>query len=229
MRPDAGAGSPVDLVVFDCDGVLVDSERLALRVDQQVLADLGWVIEPDEVVERFLGCTEADFTAAVEQHLGRALGPGWGAPYEAWYERAFAEELVAVDGIEEALDALSLPVCVASNSGHARLRSSLGQTGLLPRFEGRLFSSEDVARGKPAPDLYLHAAATLGVPPGRCVVVEDSPTGATAALAAGMRVLGYAGGLTPAHRLEDLGTTVFEDMREVPALVAALRTPSSPS
>lgn len=212
----------VDLVVFDCDGVLVDSERLALRVDQQVLADLGWVLEADEVVERFLGCTEAAFTAAVEQQLGRTLPPDWGAPYAEWYERAFTEELVAVEGIEEALDGLALPVCVASNSGHARLRSSLSQTGLLARFAGRVFSSEDVARGKPAPDLYLHAAAAMGVAPQRCVVVEDSPTGATAALAAGMRVLGYAGGLTPAHRLRDLGATVFEDMRAVPALVAAL-------
>jgi HAD superfamily hydrolase (TIGR01509 family) len=223
LRREPTPGPSVELVIFDCDGVLVDSERVGAQVDRRVLADLGWELDTDEIVDRFLGCTEAAFQAAVEQHLGRPLPQGWAAPYERWYEQAYVDELVTIDGIEEALDALDLPTCVASNSPHAKLHRSLALTGLLDRFDGRLFSSDDVARGKPAPDLYLHAAEVMGVDPTRCVVVEDSRTGTTAALAAGMRVLGYAGGLTPAAWLGELGATVFEDMREVPGLVDGLR------
>ena len=221
--PEAGAGSPVDLVIFDCDGVLVESERVALHVDQRVLADLGWVLGPEEIVARFMGGTTASFRAQIEQHLGRPLPESWEAPYEEWYEQAFVDELVAVDGIEAALDGLDVPTCVASNGPHAKMRRTLGITGLLHRFDGRLFSSDDVARGKPAPDVYLHAAEVMGVDPRRCVVVEDSRPGTTAALAAGMRVLGYAGGLTPAAWLSDLGARVFDDMHAVPALIAGMR------
>jgi len=225
LRPDPGTPSAVDLVVFDCDGVLVDSERVAVRVDQRVLAHLGWALGTDEIVERFLGGTTAAFREAVEQQLGRSLPETWEAPYEAWYEQAFTDELVVVDGIEEALDGLDVPACVASNGPHAKLNHTLGLTGLQHRFEGRVFSSDDVVHGKPAPDLYLHAAAVMGVDPSRCVVVEDSRPGTTAALAAGMRVLGYAGGLTPGPWLSELGATVFDDMREVPGLVRGMRTP----
>ena len=223
MPREPSARSPVELVIFDCDGVLVDSERVAVHVDQRVLAHLGWELQIDEIIERFLGGTTASFRAAVEQHLARALPETWESPYEAWYEQAFTDELVAVDGIEEALDALDVLTCVASNGPHAKLNRTLGLTGLLHRFEGRRLSSDDVVHGKPAPDLYLHAAQTMGVAPARCVVVEDSRPGATAALAAGMRVLGYAGGLTPGRWLHDLGATVFDDMRDVPALVAGMR------
>jgi HAD superfamily hydrolase (TIGR01509 family) len=223
LRPDPGGTSAVDLVVFDCDGVLVDSERVAVGVDQRVLADLGWALGTDEIVERFMGGTTAAFKAAVEEHLGRALPETWESPYEAWYEQAFVDELVAVDGVEEALDGLDVPTCVASNGPHRKLERTLGLTGLAHRFEGRVFSADDVVHGKPAPDLYLHAAEVLGVDPSRCVVVEDSRPGTTAALAAGMRVLGYAGGLTPGRWLSELGATVFEDMRDVPGLVRALR------
>jgi HAD superfamily hydrolase (TIGR01509 family) len=223
LRREPGAGPAVELVIFDCDGVLVDSERVALHVDQRVLAHLGWALEPDEIVERFLGGTTAAFRAAVEEHLGRTLPDSWESPYEQWYEQAFTEELVPVDGIEEALDGLDVLTCVASNGPHAKMNHTLGLTGLLDRFEGRLFSSDDVSRGKPAPDLYLHAAEVMGVAPARCVVVEDSRPGTTAALAAGMRVLGYAGGLTPGTWLGDLGATVFDDMREVPGLIERMR------
>ena len=217
-----GAPSPVDLVVFDCDGVLVDSERVAVGVDQRVLAHLGWTLGTDEIVERFLGGTTAAFRAAIEQQLGRPLADDWESPYLAWYEQAFVDELVAVDGIEEALDGLDVPTCVASNGPHRKLDRTLGLTGLASRFEGRVFSADDVVHGKPAPDLYLHAAAVTGVDPSRCVVVEDSRPGTTAALAAGMRVLGYAGGLTPGRWLSELGATVFDDMRQVPGLVRAM-------
>ena len=125
-------------------------------------------------------------------------------------------------GVVEVLDALdraAIPYCVASNSDHAYLRRVLGATGQLDRLEGRVFSADDVARGKPAPDLYLHAAQRMGVAPARCVVVEDSPFGVTAAVAAGMTCYAYAGGVTPEHRLQGLGAVVFQEMAElVPTL-----------
>ena len=129
---------------------------------------------------------------------------------------AFKRELQPVPGIVAALDAIALPTCVASSSAHPRIRTALRATGLLKRFEGRIFSSTDVEHGKPAPDLFLHAAAAMGAEPERCVVVEDAPTGVQAGLAAGMTVLGYAG-LTPPEQLE--GARVFTSMEELPALV----------
>jgi HAD superfamily hydrolase (TIGR01509 family) len=209
-----------ELVIFDCDGVLIDSERIAVKIDVLLLADLGWPMSQDEVVERFMGRSYADMAAAIEEHLGRPLPEGWDAPYRTLYREAFERELQPVDGVVEALDVLTLPTCVASSTGHSGLRHTLGLTGLYERFAGRVFSAADVDRGKPAPDLFLHAARTLGVDPERCVVVEDSRYGVAAARAAGMRALGYAGGLTPASWLHGPGTTVFTDMRTLPALIA---------
>ena len=209
-----------ELVVFDCDGVLVDSERIAVTIDAVVLADLGWPMEQDEIVARFVGRSHADMAAAIEEHLGRALPEDWFEPYRARYREAFERELRPVDGVVEALDAITLPTCVASSTGHEGLRHTLGLTGLLARFEGRIFSATEVARGKPAPDLFLHAARTLGVAPEACVVVEDSPYGVAAARAAGMRALGYAGGLTPPAALRGPDTTVFTSMGGLPALLA---------
>ncbi|MFJ4997293.1 HAD family hydrolase [Microbacterium sp. NPDC088619] len=208
-----------DLVVFDCDGVLVDSEKVSIEVDRRVLADLGWAISHDEILHRFVGRSSAYFRAEIEAHLGRSLPDDWEAPYQSWYLDAFARELTAVAGVEAALDEITTATCVASSGSHAKIRRNLAQTGLLPRFAGRIFSADDVANGKPAPDLFLHAAERLGVDPERCVVVEDSRFGAQAARAAGMRVLGYAGGLTPAEWLEREGATVFTDMRDLPELV----------
>lgn len=212
-----------ELVVFDCDGVLVDSEVIAVRVDQLVLADLGWELEREEIVERFVGRSEADFVAAVQEQLGIELGVGWDRKYEPWYRTAFERGLVAVDGVVEALDGLRVPHCVASSGSHAKMRRTLGRTGLWHRFAGRIFSASEVASGKPAPDLFLHAAGTLGAAPERCAVVEDSAFGVQAARAAGMHVFAYASGVTPAARLEGPGTTVFHDMRQLPELIAAGR------
>ncbi|WP_316308925.1 HAD family hydrolase [Clavibacter michiganensis] len=211
--------APVDLVILDCDGVLVDSEVLAVEVDKRVLAELGWDVTTEEIVERFVGKSHATFTAEVAAHLGRDLADDWDAPYAHWYADAFAEHLRPVDGIEEALDAIALPTCVASSGGHHKIRANLARTGLLPRFDGRISSATEVAHGKPAPDLFLLAASRRGVDPARCVVVEDSPYGVQGALAAGMRALGYAGGLTPADRLRDAGALVFDDMRDLPRLL----------
>jgi HAD superfamily hydrolase (TIGR01509 family) len=212
------------LVIFDCDGVLVDSEKIAVKIDVKLLADLGWPMPEEEVVERFVGRSHADMTAAIERHLGRPLPRGWNEPYRALYREAFDRELTPVDGVVEALDALDavpLPMCVASSTSHSGLRHTLGLTGLYERFEGRIFSATEVPRGKPAPDLFLHAARTLGVPPDRCVVVEDSRYGVQAARAARMPSLGYAGGLTPPAWLEGPATTVFTDMRVLPSLLLA--------
>ncbi|MFI9719197.1 HAD family hydrolase [Streptomyces sp. NPDC052396] len=212
---------PIGLVIFDCDGVLVDSERISVRVDAIMLADLGCDFTEAEIIERFVGSSGEVMRAAVEERLGRPLADGWWKPYQYLYEEAFDAELTAVDGIAEVLAGVRVPFCVASNAGHATVRRNLRTTGLLQQFEGRIFSAEDVARGKPAPDLFLHAARTMGVEPARCAVVEDSRYGVQAARTAGMRVFGYEGGeLTPSGLLEGPGTVVFEDMRKLPALLA---------
>lgn len=209
-----------DLVIFDCDGVLVDSERISVRIDVRVLAELGWPLSEAEVIERFVGRSEAYMVSEIEARLGRRLTAGWDEAYGALYREAFEAELAPVDGVVAALDEIATPTCVASSSSHERLRHTLGLTGLLERFDGRIFSAEDVRNGKPAPDLFLHAAATLGADPARCAVIEDSRYGVEAARAAGMRAFGYAGGLTPADRLAGPATTVFDAMHELPGLLS---------
>ena len=216
------AQRPVELVIFDCDGVLVDSERLAVRVEALLITDLGWPLSEADVLERFVGRSDAYMLAEIEHELGRPL-PDWQARYERELHAAFLAELTTVDGIEAALDALDLPTCVASSGTHTKLALTLGLTGLLPRFAGRIYSATDVANGKPAPDLFLHAADRCGVDPQRCVVIEDYRSGVAAARAAGMRSLGYAGGLTPAAWLEGPDTIVFNTMADLPHLITGLR------
>jgi HAD superfamily hydrolase (TIGR01509 family) len=209
----------IDLVIFDCDGVLVDSERLAVKIDVQVLACLGWVLTEEEVIRRFVGVSDAHFRREVEQHLGRTLAEEWEAEFQPLYQQAYETELRPVEGIVEALEQITTPTCVASSGTHEKMRRTLSLTGLYERFVGRIFSATEVARGKPAPDLFLHAAKRMGVDPSRCVVVEDSVHGAEAARAAGMRVLAYGGGVTPAERLGGARTVVFTEMRELPGLL----------
>ncbi|MFF5918182.1 HAD family hydrolase [Streptomyces flavochromogenes] len=210
---------PAELVIFDCDGVLVDSERIYCRVDREVFATLGAEFTEAEMVEYFVGSSHDMLTAIVEERRGRPLEPDWQTPFKQRYEDALDAELTAVEGVTDVLDALAVPYCLASNGSHASIRKNLGRAGLLDRFEGRMFSARDVARGKPAPDLFLHAAAVMGVPPERCAVVEDSPYGVRAARAAGMRAFGYTGGLTAPDRLTGPRTVVFDDMRELPGLL----------
>lgn len=210
-----------DLVVFDCDGVLVDSERLSVRLDVEFLDQLGWPLSEDEVIERWVGRTEAAMRAEIEGHLGRDIGPEWTA-FSARYLEAFAKELEAVDGIAEAvgsIQAAGIATCVASSGDLAKIRRNLAKTGLLDRFDGRLFSADDVEHGKPAPDLFLHAAEAMAVDPAGTVVVEDSAHGVAAGLAAGMTVFAYAGGVTPASRLGGPGVVIFEEMRALPSLL----------
>jgi HAD superfamily hydrolase (TIGR01509 family) len=213
---------PIQLVIFDCDGVLVDSERISVRVDVAVLAQLGWTMTEAEVVERFMGRSDADMAAQIEAHLGRPLPANWDEPFRHLYREAFAAELKPVPGVLEALEAIASPTCVASSGTHERMRYTLGLTGLYPRFAGRIFSASEVARGKPAPDLFLHAANRMGVRPAACAVVEDSRYGVEAARAAGMRALGYAGGLSPRAWLEGPGTVVFDEMRDLPRLLGTV-------
>jgi HAD superfamily hydrolase (TIGR01509 family) len=213
------APDPVELVIFDCDGVLIDSERLAIEVDVRVLHELGWPLSREEVIERFVGRSDRDTQAAIEAHLGRALPHGWEQRYKQLYEQAFVAELAPVAGVLDALDRIALPSCVASSGTHEYLQYTLALTGLYDRFAGRIFSAEDVARGKPAPDVFLHAARQMAVATSRCVAVEDSRSGVEAARAAGMRVAAFAGGLTPAELLVGANTIVFDQMRELPRLL----------
>jgi HAD superfamily hydrolase (TIGR01509 family) len=213
-----------DLVIFDCDGVLVDSERLSIRLDAALFARLGWPMSESEIVERFVGRTDAAIRAEIEAHLGRGIGREFEA-YSEEYVRLFATELRPVEGIVVALDAVTAagyPICVASSGDRAKIRRNLATTGLLDRFDGRIFSADDVTHGKPAPDLFLHAAAAMGVEPARSAVIEDSRHGAVAARAAGMWVFGYAGSVTPAAALEGPTTVVFRDMRDLGRLLASI-------
>jgi HAD superfamily hydrolase (TIGR01509 family) len=206
-----------DLVIFDCDGVLIDSERLAIRTEASILNSLGWPLQEAEIVTRFVGRSATYMQGVVEAEIGRTID--WELEFEAKYREVFAKELTPVPGIVAVLDAISVMTCVASSSSHELLRFSLGLVGLYGRFEGRVFSAEDVARGKPAPDLFLHAAASIGAEPARCAVIEDSASGVAAGVAAGMSVFGFAGGVTSAETLARPGVRVFGDMLDLPDLL----------
>jgi HAD superfamily hydrolase (TIGR01509 family) len=212
----------IRLVIFDCDGVLVDSEVLAVRVVSELLTEAGWPLGPDEVAQRFVGLSTGDMMAHIADHFGGHMPANFGALHAERFESAVRSELTPVPGIVDALDALDLPTCVASSGSHARMRLTLGVTGLYERFAGRIYSASEVAEGKPAPDLFLHAAAGMGVAPEHCVVVEDSRFGVEAARRAGMVALGFAGGLTEPAALEGPETVVFTDMARLPALISEL-------
>jgi HAD superfamily hydrolase (TIGR01509 family) len=211
--------SDIELVIFDCDGVLVDSERLAVRTEAEILSGLGWQLSESEIIERFVGRSAVYMQGEIERHLGRAVD--WNNEFEARYREVFERELVAVEGVTDALDRIDLPVCVASSGSHAKIRFSLGLAGLLDRFGDRIYSVDDVERGKPAPDIFLFAAGQMGFEPRRCAVVEDSVSGVTAALAADMRVFAFAGGVTSESKLSLDGASVFRHMRELPGLLFA--------
>jgi HAD superfamily hydrolase (TIGR01509 family) len=207
------------LVIFDCDGVLVDSEPIAVRIDVEMLAEVGVTMSEADVIERYVGRSPQVILAETEATIGRRVPDGWFERGEARIRQAYATELRPVAGMSEALRSIGDPVCVASSSGHESIRYKLELTGLYERFAGHIFSATEVADGKPAPDLFLHAAGRMGADPADCVVVEDSRYGVQAARAAGMDAFGYAGGLTPAHALEGPRTVVFDDMRTLPDLL----------
>ncbi len=209
--------SRFDLVIFDCDGVLIDSERLAVRTERVVLANLGWDLTEDEIIEHFVGRSTAYMQEAVERHIGRPVD--WSVDFEIHYEKVFRAELLPINGVIDALDKIPLPTCVASGSSHASLIFKLGLTDLFNRFTGNIFSSEDVAYGKPAPDIFLLAAERMGVQPSRCAVIEDSIAGVEAGIAAGMTVFAFGAGVTKSSALARDGVTLFMEMSELPSLL----------
>jgi HAD superfamily hydrolase (TIGR01509 family) len=214
------------LVIFDCDGVLVDSEPIAVGIDIAILAEVGIEMSESEVIRRYVGRSPGVLQQTIAERLGRPLSPERIKGYERLYREAYEAELTPVAGIVEALDALARRIgrrmCVASSSRPESLRRKLTITGLHDRFAPWIFSASQVQRGKPAPDLFLYAAERMGVPPERCVVVEDSRPGVEAARAAGMPVCAYAGGVTAAGDLEGPGTTLLTDMRALPDLIDQL-------
>jgi len=210
-----------DLAIFDCDGVLVDTEALTHRVLIDALAGLGIDLGLDRAFDLFMGNTLNQNVEIIEALLGGPLPEGF---FEAWREQLYArfrtEPVRAVAGVEAVLDALTMPVCVVSNGPFRKMQTSLGVTGLLDRFSERLYSSESGLPGKPAPDLFLAAARDLGAAPARTFVVEDSPKVVAGAVAAGMKVFGYAGAeYIDAAELEAAGATVFSSMSELPELI----------
>lgn len=207
-----------DLAIFDCDGVLVDSDRISLRIQAERISALGLEMSYEDCVRDFLGLGMPATLRILAERLGRPVPEGWEAELDAAVRDGFRRELTPVAGIEEALEEIELATCVASSGSHEKMRLTLGLTGLWDRFAGSIFSADEVRRGKPAPDLFLHAASRMSTRPERCVVIEDSPFGIAAAKAAGMRALGFAAA-TPAARL-DGADAVFTSMAELPRLVA---------
>ncbi len=211
-----------NLLIFDCDGVLVDSEPLANRVLNEALTELGLQISLEESTERFTGLSMPSCVALAEQMLGRRLPRTFVSDLERRTERVFRRSLRPVAGIADLLEHIQAPLCVASSGSHAKIRSSLELTGLRQWFpEEAIFSAEDVTRGKPAPDLFLFAARRSGFPAERCFVIEDSVPGVRAGVAAGMRVFGY-GERTSPRQLGAAGATVFTRMHELADLLADL-------
>jgi HAD superfamily hydrolase (TIGR01509 family) len=215
------------LLIFDCDGVLVDSEVLAHDTLREMIASLGRPMTMDEAVREFAGGSLADTVATVGRLLGRPLPADVGDKFGQLLLERFRHELKPMPGVRDAILALPYRRCVASSSTPERLRLSLEVTGLAPLFGEHVFSAVQVARGKPAPDLYLLTARTLGEPPERCIVIEDTTRGVAAGHAAGARVIGFAGGGHAMPALaEDLARAgaevVITAMGELPAVVRRL-------
>ncbi|MFD4606425.1 HAD family hydrolase [Streptomyces sp. NPDC058464] len=210
-----------DLVIFDNDGVLVDSEPISNRLLAAYLTELGHRTSYEEAVRDYMGSAMHRIHDLVQERTGQRLPDDFDDVFHARVFAAFEEELKPVAGVAEVLEQLAadgVPYCVASSGSHERIRVGHRTTGLDRWFdESRIFSSQDVGRGKPAPDLFLHAAARMGVAPERCAVVEDSPLGVQAAVAAGMDVYGFTA-MTPAERLQG-ATQLFSDMGQLADLL----------
>lgn len=219
---------PIGLIIFDCDGVLVNSEPLAMRILLETIAEAGAVIDPSEAYEAFLGKSLASVCELLRRRRGIDIDAAVLERMRKRLYEAFRQELRPIPGVTEALGKLGRPFCIASSSQLERIGLALEVTGLSPFFNGNIFSAAMVERGKPAPDLFLHAAREMQVAPADCIVVEDSPAGISSALSAGMEVFGFTGGShaqSASHRrqLEALGPRlVFGDMLQLPGLVRNL-------
>lgn len=218
-----------DLIIFDCDGVLVDSEIIAAKVESHLLTEAGYPISVEEMAERFAGMTWKNILLAVEAEASIPLSATLLDKSEKLLDQKLASDVKIIDGVKFALSRLTQPRCICSNSSTHRLDAMLRRVGLKPYFEGHVYSAKDLGpdRVKPKPDVFLHGAAQMKVAPSKVIVVEDSVHGVMAARAAGMRVIGFTGGshTYPSHadRLTEAGAeTVIARMVDLPALVEAL-------
>ena len=217
----------VDLLIYDCDGVLVDSELLSNAVLADMMSARGYPLDVAGSLRIFAGQSLGDVVRTAERLLAQALPADWGAAWQAAVLARFETELRPVPGVAAAVAALPGPRCVASSSHPDRLARALSLTGLAPLFAPHIFSAAAVARGKPAPDLFLYSASRMGVAPENALVIEDSQAGVAAARAAGMRVIGFAGGshagAAHAAHLQAAGCdAVISAMSDLPAAVARL-------
>jgi HAD superfamily hydrolase (TIGR01509 family) len=209
-----------DLVIFDCDGVLVDSEIITNRVFAKMLNELGLAITVEETFEKFVGRSMGQCLEMIAGLLGGEVPNDFAHRYQRRITTALNSELKAVPGVEAALEAIRTPYCVASNGTREKMQTTLGATGLLPKFKDKMFSVSEVARGKPFPDIFLYAAGRFGIAPSACVVIEDTPTGVAAGVAAGMTVWGFCAHM-PARRLIEAGAHgTFEHMSTLPDLIS---------
>ena len=218
-----------DLIIFDCDGVLVDSEIIAAQVESKLLTEAGYPISAEEIGERFSGMTWKNILLAVEAEASIPLSASLLDKSEKLVEAKLASSVKIIDGVKFALSRITQPRCVCSNSSSEILDKMLTKVGLKPYFEGHIYSAKDLGpdRVKPKPDIFLHGASEMNVAPSRTLVVEDSVHGVMAARAAGMRVVGFTGAshTYPSHadRLTEAGAeTVIARMSELPAIVEAL-------
>jgi HAD superfamily hydrolase (TIGR01509 family) len=215
------AARPALLLIFDCDGVLVDSEPIAARLTAEAVSELGWPMSAELAKAEFLGDTFSNIIRRIEEKLGRAVPANWPARSQANLLATFERELSPVRGVRTAIEALvaaGVTLAVASQGTHEKMQLTLRVTGLLPFFEGRIFSATQVSRPKPAPDLFLLAAETLGFSPRDTVVIEDSTRGVKAALAAGMRILGYTASVGR-EAMVAAGAEPVDDLSQLPALL----------
>lgn len=211
------------LVIFDCDGVLVDTEPVANRLLVKIVAEAGLNLTFEECHTRFVGRMLEEIQLDIEETVNHSLGANWCAEVRARTEAAFAAGIEPIPGIRAQIERLkseNRAFCVASSGKISKMQLTLGQTGLLPLLETVLFSAEMVGKGKPAPDLFLHAAGEMGYAPAQSIVIEDSLFGVQAGIAAGMKVLGYAAGpLSDSAALEAAGATAFHSMDQLPTLL----------
>jgi len=214
----------LDLIIFDCDGVLVDSEVISCRAHARTLTRHGYPITEEQVLQRFLGISDREARLIIEREMGRSMPDDFESQVKAATLQFYAGDLEAIAGVADAIAAIPLPKCVASSGTPEKIQHDLDCANLTDLLAPHIFSATQVRRGKPAPDLFLFAAEQMRAAPARCLVIEDSVPGVTGALAAGMSVLGFHGGshCQPGHAklLRDAGAiATFDDMRQLPELV----------
>ena len=212
-----------DAVLFDCDGVLVDSEPITNGVLRDMLHELGWELTVEECITHFVGKALKEEVAIISRHIGREVGPEWLTAFQERRNAALRERLTAIPNIHAAVHDIhahhGARIACASGADRFKVEMQLRQTGLMPYFEGRIFSGYETPRSKPFPDVYLAAAAALQASPHRCAVVEDTVTGVTAGVAAGAFVYAYAPNGDGAELRAAGASRVFQDMAELPSLM----------